>query len=153
VKLKELITKYAWAEIRSALLRLYPDQEKSIAGYQHVYDMLLRLSAKPTPMAIMIEKYTDDFTDTPYDTVSGRDETGSYGIEFTDWSEWLGMDIDASTLAAYPELDIIAHCLWEMTFFGYSQEDIHKQLADFEHRRTSEKRLTLDEVKQALDLE
>jgi len=30
------------------------------------------------------------------------------------------------------ELDIIGHCLWEMTFYGFTQEKIKKQLAQLE---------------------
>jgi len=52
-----------------------------------------------------------------WDDERGNEEA-SFGIEFTDWAEWLGMEIDPQTADRYPELAIIGHCLWEMTFVG-----------------------------------
>jgi len=42
------------------------------------------------------------------------------------------MDIDHESLKKYPEVDIIGHCLWEMTFYGFTQEIIKEQLAQLE---------------------
>ncbi|MCL0060381.1 hypothetical protein M1N88_00625 [Dehalococcoidia bacterium] len=52
----------------------------------------------------------------------------SYGIDFTDWAEWLGMEIDQESFSKYSELDIIGHCLWEVTFYGFIQDDIRKTI-------------------------
>jgi hypothetical protein len=145
MKFKDLIDKYAWDDAQAALLRLYPDEEKSIEGYQQVYEALRSLSPAETKMRICIESVTSDLDGETYEDVSGKDgrtrreaspevdwndEQGnkeeSFGIEFTDWAEWLGMEIDAETAARYSELEIIGHCLWEMTFFGYTQEKIRQ---------------------------
>jgi len=58
----------------------------------------------------------------------------SYGIEFMDWKKWLGMDIDPGSISNYSETDIIAHCLWEMIFYGYTQEAIKKQSAQLKEK-------------------
>jgi len=57
--------------------------------------------------------------------VSGQDGTKDeqgrtigYAIEFTEWKQWLGMDIASVTLKRFLELEIITHCLYEMTFIG-----------------------------------
>ena len=42
------------------------------------------------------------------------------------------MEIEQESLSKYSELDIIGHCLWEMTFYGFIQEKIKKQLAQLE---------------------
>ncbi len=73
----------------------------------------------------------------PMDEEAGNREV-SYGLEFTDWAEWLDMEIEPETLSRYAEVDIIGHCLWEMTFFGYSQEDIEKAVEELERERESE---------------
>lgn len=44
------------------------------------------------------------------------------------------MDIDPGSISNYPETDIIAHCLWEMTFYGYTQEAIKKQSAQLKEK-------------------
>lgn len=55
---------------------------------------------------------------------SGVDRKHRYAIEGTKWKEWLGMEIDATTLQTFSESEIITRSLREMTFFGYSQEAI-----------------------------
>ncbi|MFX1254338.1 MAG: DUF6557 family protein [Promethearchaeota archaeon] len=51
----------------------------------------------------------------------------------TRWEEWLGLEIHPDTLNNFDFIDIIVHCLWEMTFHGYNQFQIQKE------RRSQEK--------------
>ncbi len=79
--------------------------------------------------SVLISLYPND-----QKNISGfKDEIGnqevSYGIEFTDWEEWLGMDIDPESTSNYHETDIIAHCPWEMSFYGYTQKAIKKAIS------------------------
>lgn len=154
MKFGELLKEYSWDDVALALLRVYPDEDKNIEGYKHVFDTLQTLSPTKTNMRIVIENALDPSTKEYYPDVSGKngtlvkedspytedDTTGNqeqtYGIEFQEWSEWLGMELDPSTLEKFSEEEIIAHCLWEMTFFGYTQEEIQK---------------TFDEIKEARD--
>jgi hypothetical protein len=151
MKFKELIDKYDWDEVRSAFLQLYPDQEENIEGYKQVFSELRTIKPVETKMRIVIEDVFDEYDKGYHVHVSGKDGTlnkesnpehfkddelgnqeVSYGIEFTDWGEWLAMEIDHESLARYSELDIIAHCLWEMTFYGFTREKIKKQLTQLE---------------------
>lgn len=64
------------------------------------------------------------------------------------------MDIEESTVNNYSQLDILVHCLHEMTFNGYSEEEIIKRKNDLEERikslnDSSNKTLTLEELTQA----
>ena len=54
--------------------------------------------------------------------------TLSTAIEFTAWSEWLGMPIDTNSLKEFSELEIVAHCLNEMTYAGFEQEEINSKM-------------------------
>jgi hypothetical protein len=49
-----------------------------------------------------------------------------YGIEFERWEKWLGMNADSQ----FDEKWTIAHCLWEMTFFGFKQAGIQRKITD-----------------------
>jgi hypothetical protein len=60
------------------------------------------------------------------------------------------MEIEPETLSRYTEVDIIGHCLWEMTFFGYSQEDIKKTVEELERARESDEGLTLEDFEEGL---
>jgi len=151
MKFKDLIDKYKWDDVYSTFIQLYPDQEKNIEGYKRVFEELRTLKPVETKMCIVIEDVFDEYDKEYYAHVSGKDgtlnkksdperfkddEVGNqevlYAIEFTDWAEWLAMEIEQESLSKYSELDIIGHCLWEMTFYGFTQEKIKKQLAQLE---------------------
>lgn len=96
-----------------------------------------------------------------YVDVSGRKlkpETNSisdsYAIEFVKWEKWLGMDLAPETLDNFSELEIIAHCLFEMTFCGYEQEEIQEQFDSINKTIDEYKSLTDEEKKdQTISLE
>jgi len=147
MKFAELVYKCKWDEISPAFIRLYPNDQKNIAGFKAVFKRLQMLMPAETNMRIILKEVFDEFENERYTCVSGVDGTlkkeenpeifkddkignqeVSYGIEFTDWEEWLGMDIDPESTSNYHETDIIAHCLWEMSFYGYTQEAIKKTI-------------------------
>jgi len=170
MKFRELVDKYVWDDVWPVLLQLYPNEEKSLDGYRQVYETLRALSPADTKLRICIETVTDDFDGETYEDVSGKDGTtrretapetewdgeqgngeASFGIEFTDWAEWLGMEIDPETVARYSELEIIGHCLWEMTFFGFSEEKIRKFMDDMEEGVRNGERHTFDDIEDLFD--
>ncbi|MBC8248049.1 MAG: hypothetical protein H8E90_00090 [Anaerolineales bacterium] len=171
MKFKELLSKYEWDDIGPVLVRLYQDQEKNLAGYRQVFETLRTIQPVETKMRLAIEDVLDEFAGEYYASVSGKDgtlmkdlippvpvdeEAGnrevSYGLELTDWAEWLDMEIEPETLSRYTEVDIIGHCLWEMTFFGYSEEDIKKTVEELERARESDEGLTLEDFEEELGL-
>ena len=153
MKFKELICKYDWNDIHSAFIRLYPDQEKNIEGYKQVFEELYILKPAETKMRIVIENIFDEYDKEYYTHIFGEDGTlnkesdpehfkddeignreVSYALEFTDWAEWLAMGIDHKSLLKYSEVDIIGHCLCEMTFYGFTQEDIKEEINTIDKR-------------------
>ena len=153
MKLAELVCNCDWGSIRSAILRLYPDDRKNMPGFESVFQRLQALTPAITNMRIVLEEVLDDDENERYTDVCGKDGTlkkeenpeifkdnqignqeVSYGIEFVEWEEWIGMDIDSGSLSKYSVSDILAHCLWEMTFYGYTQEAIRKQAKQLKER-------------------
>ena len=153
MKLAELVCNCDWANIRSAILRLYPDDRKNMSGFESVFQRLQVLTPAITNMRIVLEEVLDDDENERYTDVCGKDGTlkkeenpevfkddqignqeVSYGIEFVEWEEWIGMDIDPGSLLKYSAADILGHCLWEMTFYGYTQEAIRKQAKQLKER-------------------
>ena len=51
-----------------------------------------------------------------------------YAIEYTPWSEWLGCEVDRKVLRKMTSEEIAAHCLWEMTFAGFTQDKIRREI-------------------------
>ena len=55
------------------------------------------------------------------------------------------MEIDSKTLKKYSKPSIIANCIYEMTFFGFDQKKIKKNMDELLEMRTNEsKRIPLD---------
>lgn len=126
MRLKELINRYKWNEISSAIIRLYPDQKRGIQRYKKVLAVLCSIKPGETKWSIVIEDCFDEDEQEYYVDVSAKNpgEQQLYALDLTNWEEWLGMEISYRTLRKYSKLDIIAHCLWEMTWHGYEQKDI-----------------------------
>jgi len=131
MKLYHLIHKHPWEEIQAALVRLYPDHESELEGYQEVFEKLKTLTPVSSDFQLQVELvYSEHAGEYHIETKSinlaqGKGKPGSlFVLEFTPWSKWLGMELDIKTLEKFSEFDIIAHCLYEMTFFGFTQEDI-----------------------------
>ena len=71
------------------------------------------------------------------------------------------MKLSPETLENFNELEIISHCLYEMTFCGYEQEEIQEQLQsikksveDYKNLSDEEKKLktfSLDELKDKIE--
>lgn len=59
-----------------------------------------------------------------YFDVSGRDDEHiGYSLVGSNFNEWLNFYIDSDTLNSMSVESILAHCLWEMTYFGYDNFD------------------------------
>ena len=169
MKLNRLLATQSWEEVWATLLRLYPDQEEGIEHYRYVFETLNTLNPDETTMRICIEAIVDEDTGATYHDVSGKDGTlhkeqidgpeefrqgdlgdqeVSWAIEIRDWAEWLGMEIDPDTLTRYAEPDIIAHCLWEMTYFGFTPENIGHTWEEIKQSRGSGKTYSLERLKE-----
>jgi len=130
MKLKDLIKKYKWDDIFPVYIELYPDMKKSINSYKKVFNTLYSLKPANSKWSIVIEDCYDEEEKKHYAHVTGKNpdpnKKETYSLCLMDWPEWLGMNISYKALRRYPKLEIIAHCLWEMTYFG-NQEDIDKR--------------------------
>jgi hypothetical protein len=108
----------------------------------------------PGKITIVVKWVHNTYDDTHYVDVSGyytnpaerNDEySNSLAIEFVAWNEWLGMEIDKKSLTNFTELEIIAHCLNEMTFAGFEQDDIQAQMDHFNRIKDEYENLTPEE--------
>lgn len=133
--LKQIIQTHGWASVAAILRSLYPKEEKNIDGYEDLFSQLRIMAAEDIQMVIVLKTVIDG--DEEYVDVSGKykypkteEEKFSQAIEFLPWRQWLGMGIDPESLQEFTELEIIAHCLYEMTFISFEEEEIQKTLED-----------------------
>jgi len=172
IKLYDLIKSNNWLSVEMTLRRLYPDQKSMTDEIRNVFEKLKFLEPEESDMTIVLTEYDSDTDDDSeietYVDVSGRKKendnnslTDSYAIEFVVWKKWLGMDLLTETTNNFNELEIIAHCLYEMTFYGYTEEEIKVQfdtindsIEEYKNMTEDEKKentITLDELMKRID--
>lgn len=173
MKLKDLIDSNNWLSVELIILELYPDQNAVVDEYEYVFDKLKNLQPENSDMSIVLTECNSEWeeendSDT-YIDVSGRKNvneenalTESYAIEFEDWSKWLGMDLAVEAIENFTDLEVIAHCLYEMTFISFDEKEIKEQLdalnemaeeyKSLTEEEKKERTLTLDELKDSLDI-
>lgn len=152
MKFKKLLQTNSWLSAATILLESYPDEAKNISGYKKVFETLLFMNAYDSDISIDVVHQKDDFDGEEYVDVSGKykypkneDEKFSQAIEFTAWSEWLGMEVSQESLLHFSELEIISHCLFEMTFAGFEEEEIQKELNRIEEITEDFKNMTKED--------
>jgi hypothetical protein len=131
MKFKALIKSNSWLSVAAILLELYPDEMEQLSEYQDVFEKLLFIDAEDSTISICVTqpKYAYDGktcvnVSGTYEHPKNEEEQFSQAIEFTAWSEWLGIDISQESLVHFSELEIISHCLYEMTFVGFEEAEI-----------------------------
>ncbi len=165
---KDLIVKNKNAQILiiDLLVTEYPCQNKNIEKYYDLYNILLSLEPKENKqnMIISIKTLIDDFAEEEekekYPSVFGHeenDEDNTFALELCEFSEWLGFKVCPVCLEEYGELTFIALCLYEMTFFGFTDKQIEETRNDLHERvkrveSGEEKMIPWEEVKKELDL-
>ncbi|WP_373059317.1 DUF6557 family protein [Zunongwangia sp. H14] len=150
--LKQLLQRNSWLSISSVLLELYPDEEKNLEGYEDVFEKLLLMAPEEVDMTIVVKTVFDHFDGSAYVDVSGKynhpkneEEEFSQAIEFTPWKQWLDMDISEESLKEFTELEILAYCLYEITFAGFEEEEVQQQLDNIEQSITDYEKTTGEE--------
>lgn len=137
--LKKLIQSNTWPSVATTFLEIYPEAENNIKGYEQVFEKLTEMQPEKIDMTIVISIENGTADDDQYIEVTGLynnpksdDEHYSQGIELTPWREWLGMDISKESLNNFSQQEILVHCLYEMTFAGFSEEEIEKTTNEME---------------------
>jgi hypothetical protein len=117
--LKELLDRCDFKDIAPVIRTMYPDMEGSLIGFKEAFDILRHLNPE-APEAdienpdevIKISKSVDEFSQETYYRV-----TPSCGV--IAWEAYLVNDIIVEDGVILNDHEIVACCLWEMTFYGF----------------------------------
>ena len=158
--LKDIISKYSVEQIVNNLYRLFPtEKKKNRVAYVEIVEKLQKREpvCNKEGMKLELEKGMDIEDKETWVDVRGRiaNSEEGYGLEFQPWNEWLGMEIEYKTIKDYSELDIISHCLWEMTFVNFDEDKIKATIDELNKRvedikSGKEKTFPWEEVKERL---
>lgn len=135
---KMLFDRVSDADILRELFLEYPEEVSSTRGYRKALDEIRALEPVASDLTISAELANDALEDEMYVDVSGRKpgDNEMYAVEFMPWEEWLGSFVDTGD---FSDAQFLAHCLFEMTFVGYSNDEVHKELeniSDMAHDAT-----------------
>jgi len=189
MKFKELVDDVSWEDVKQSLLKFYDMDETELLNYEITFNKLglvepvlnednMRICINWVDPVVALDdegywavdgmngtlqKETDDYEHFK-DRVTeefANSEVG-YALDFTPWDRWLDMEIDEAT-ANNVELmrsDIVALCLWEMTFHGYDEEDVQeifeelkdrvKKIEEMPEEELKANSITLEELKERL---
>ncbi len=139
--LYDLIKETSWTDVKVSLLWAYPDERHNLLKYEAVFRELSRMSPQASAMRICLEESKGQVHVGGRDgslkkdhgvpeTIEGANEEVTFALDFTPWTQWLGMEIDATALTAHTGAQIVAHCLWEMTVVSFYQEKISDKLEE-----------------------
>ena len=131
--LKELLKTTPWQDIAIALVTAYPNQRKLLEGYQIVFETLKLMAPKDSDLTLHVVYDDSDSEDGGHDVYGTKSDKPDerWGLLFVSWAEWLGMELAPETLSTYSYSQIVALCLFEMTFFGFTEylrEEKNKEL-------------------------
>jgi len=54
-------------------------------------------------------------------------DANRYSLSLEPWSNWINYNILDKSIQIYGEATVLAHILYEMTFYGYSSEDVEEK--------------------------
>jgi len=138
VTFKDIIKACTFKDVKEALLSLYPDQKKVINGYKYVFQTLKLMRHRYNKEGMVIDIRKVGRGENAYFCVSGlcteKGTQQSYALEYSPWSKWLGYEVDKKVLKKMPKEEIAAHCLWEMTFMGFTQSRIRSSMSVLKRR-------------------
>lgn len=108
-----------------------------VEAYNAIVEKMVELGYEDTKIKLDVEPgfiigcedtadaITSQFENSPFE--HGYKPT--WAIEFQPWRTWLGMELSIKTMCM-PDAEVIAWCLWEMTFISNDEEDIRCRLDD-----------------------
>jgi hypothetical protein len=150
----DLIKSTAWDAVSEEMSKCYPhvlDDEQQ--GYNEIFTKLDSIIPEPSDLVLFIKIFFDEGKRCA-DFAAYNDECpGGYSMMASPWANILGLTICRQTIDELSPAEIIAHCLYEMTWFGSSEEEIAEfrentvsKIPDFETLDKEVDRLTLEET-------
>ena len=129
-RFSEILKKTIFTDVFKTLCFWYKNQEINKEGYLEVYNKLLLMTPwehDPDDLIIVIEKRLWDGKDEYPSTlgIDPRDKDGiKYGLELIPWNEVVSLFVSENTMSSLKPEEIVAAVLYEITFYGFTEEDI-----------------------------
>lgn len=152
--LKSLLEEVNYSDVESSLLALFPDDTKNIKNgkYKTIFYTLKQLHIIRTKIEVILSEDLNNSnicSNFEYH-VTGKTAANKYlFIQSNSWSEWLGMNISSFLKGKFSNSEIVAICLYNLSYFGYSEEEIQYHTHEHYYKKDSEhshQYLTIDDI-------
>lgn len=141
--LKEMLKKTTIDSVLDELLISYPE---CIADKHHYKSVLEFIDQTPpinfNDFMIMVslidpsedDGYEEDIDEEAYLSIAGYSEKENlhFALGFSRWEEWANAEIIIQEDLEIKTEELLAMCLYEMTFYGFNQDEIASELEDLE---------------------
>ena len=128
--LKEIINQVKWQDVAIAIVTEYPWCRRSIEGFRGVFETLSLMEPVESEYSIKFEN-RPEILKSKYkhpDVVGVKEGVNErWALSFCPWKEWLGMVVCQETIEGFLMSQIVANCLFDMTFFGFTEELIDQE--------------------------
>ena len=126
VRLSDMVKSSEFEDVFASLLKFYPEQSSNKDGYKNVFCNIAQKTPSKHKLIdpfICISIINDDEYG-EYPSVSGikLNDSTIYALDLCSWQEWISMFVDKETIDLLNTEDIVAACLYEMTFHGFSED-------------------------------
>ena len=138
VTFSEILKKVNFEDTFAVLCKFFPGQAKNRSGYEKAFSYISNLKVGKhylNDLYILVEKSTEEYDGKTCEYLDthglDRHDGVKYAIEFSPWKDWVTMFVSKETLENLTNEEIVAGCLYEMTFFGYEDsavQDKHQEL-------------------------
>jgi len=144
-RLIDLFRAVSWKPVEDVVRKLDPEDTEGVPDlyiHRQVFEKMCRIEpplCKDWLVLEIMEGEPDEngereswvsvsSTDRQFDEEMGRESR--FGLDFNPWSECLGMRVTEESRANYSDVEIVAHSLWEMTFYGTNEGTIQEKRKD-----------------------
>jgi len=131
--LKECLLQTNWSAVNADLCRLFPEFVEYMASYQAAYEELDRTKPEVGNTRITIGRFEPNSV-LPFYIVGFNGECPKgYCLKFIPWQRWLGLHIDPSLHDQYQHSEIVAICLYDMSWAGFRSDEVESFRREFIH--------------------
>lgn len=141
--LKQLLKMTTPDAVLKELLLAYPECDSEKHLYKEVLDFLIQTPEYPIDEFVISialvdpsddETYEQDIDEEAYLSISGYSEKENlhFALSFAKWEEWANAKINVQEDLDVNVDELIAICLYEMTFYGFDQTEIAEAFENIE---------------------
>lgn len=131
MKLRDLLSQFPWPAVERELSRLFPDYGQFLPSYRRAYDELRSLDVESGNLRLLIGRYDPDGVIPFYVLGFVGDYPKGMSLKFSPWERWLGVEIEDALLSKFTPTEILAICIYDMTWAGFSSEDVKSFREEF----------------------